>query len=114
MKYLKKFEIKSDRPVHVGDEVIWNGRNREEYGKNSYTSATSHQVNNGDLCEITQIKTIKGELYAKAKNKETDKYISKIFDRGFRYMPYSEDGHWLEFDKYFKHVLDVTTKKYNL
>jgi len=106
----KLFEIKTDRPIHVGDEVIWHNK--------AHTSASSNQANNGDLCIITQLKTIKGEIYAKAKNKETGKPICKIFDRGCRYMPYSEDGHWFEFDRYFKHEEDSWAKelkrKYNI
>lgn len=109
----KIFEIKTDRPIHVGDEVTWLGKNEEDYGK-YYTPSTSKQANNGDLCIITDLKTVKGQIYAKAKNKETDKPLRKIFDSGFRYMPYSQDGHWFEFDTHFKHELDMIIKKYNL
>ena len=42
MKYIKTFErVKTNKPINVGDEVIWIGKDRKNYGK-FYTSAESN------------------------------------------------------------------------
>jgi len=114
MRYLKKFEkIKSGwitkngfRPINVGDKVIWTGYNRRDFA-NSYTEAESRQANKGDICEITKLKTIKGELFAKAINSETQEPICSFFDASrTNRMPYNPEGHWWEFDTHFKHEED--------
>jgi hypothetical protein len=100
--------IKSDRIIDVGDKVIWLGYDRHDFGK-SYTPPTSSQVNNGDLCEIVELKTIKGVIYAKAKNIATDKTIRKWNSKAQYGI-----GTWFEFDRYFISELDYNIKKYNL
>jgi len=115
MKYLKEFErIKTERPINVGDIVTWIGRDRKDFLK-SYTPAESRDAEYGDKCKITKLKTIKGEIIAKAINLENDnKPICKFLDANQNRMPYSEDGHWWDFDSHFKHELDYTTKKFNI
>jgi len=113
MKYLKEYE-KINRPIFIGDTVIWNGHNRSDFNDSLYTLPDSHEINNGEPCEITKLKTIKGELYAKAKNIKTQKPISKILNSNNNRMTWSNDGHWWKFDYYFKHELDHTVNKYNL
>lgn len=114
MKYLKKFEkIKSNRPINVGDEVIWLGKSRDDHGK-YYTPPTSSQINHGDTCEITQLKTVKGVIFAKAKNKETGAPIRRLFTENGMMSHSGQDGHWFEFDDYFLHEFDVISRKYNV
>ena len=115
MKYLKSFEkIRTDRLINIGDTVIWKGHNKEKIGKNSYVQATSNQVMQNELCEITKLKTIKGKIFAKAKNKETGKSIMLNSNGTQSYLTHPENGNWIEFDRYFISELDYDTKKYNL
>ena len=113
----KLFEIKTDRPIHVGDDVTWLGKSRENYGK-YYTPPASSQINNGDICEITQLKTNKGVIFAKAKIKETGVPIRRLFTENGMMSHSGQDGHWFEFDTYFQHELDSWSKelkrKYNI
>lgn len=109
LKYLKTFEkIRSNRPINIGDEVIWIGYDRTDFGK-SYAPAESNQAKYGDLCEITELKTIKGVIYTKAKNIKTDKMIRK-WDSKAQYGI----GYWFEFDKHFILEFDYNVRKYNL
>jgi len=113
MKYLKKYKGFT-RPIFIGTKVVWLGRDAEPVFKNAYAAPHSRNVKNGDLCEITKRKNIKGELYVKAKNLRNNKPINLLFNSSGNRMQYSRDGSWLEFDKFFELELDQDTKKYNL
>jgi hypothetical protein len=109
LKYLKSFEkIRTDKIINIGDNVIWLGHNRTDFGK-SYSPPTSTQVSYGDMCEIIELKTVKGVIYAKAKNITTGRIIRKWDSK----MSYGK-GNWFEFDSYFISELDYNIKKYNL
>lgn len=126
MKYIKAFEkgIKTDRAIFVGDKVVWCGQDKHDLGA-FFTLPTSYNIKNGEICEITQLKTVKKSdlvlygnyktvIYAKAKNVETGEPINKVLDANNHRAQYSKDGHWFEFDRFFKSEFDVATSKYNL
>lgn len=113
MKFLKTFE-KFNRPIFVGTEAKWTGRDKEDISPTLYTGPSSRDVNNGDLCEITQRKIVKGKLFVRAKNLKNNKNINLQFDAMFRPMPYNTEGSWLEYDRYFINDFDVTTRKFNI
>lgn len=106
---------KFDRPIFVGTQAVWLGRNKENISPTLFTAPSSYDANHGDLCEITQKKIVKGKLFVKAKNLKNNKNINLVFDStGSRPMNYNPEGNWLEYDRYFINDFDVTTRKFNI
>lgn len=94
MKYLQKYEARIERNFKIGDKVIY-----DDPFINSCIGVVpfTREAIYGDLCEITNVKIVKGEEYVKVKNLKTNKMICKQISGGTRVMSYSREGNWINF-----------------
>lgn len=97
MKYIKKFE-KIERYFKVGDRVIFDD---PWISQCANVAPITRQAVYGDLCEITDVKIVKGDEVVKVKNLKTNRMICKLLNANGVIMSYNSNGSWLN-DYYFK------------
>lgn len=102
---------RKNRIVFVGDVFKWMGNDEKPLGRSTCIAPSSRTVNRGEMCEITKIKTVKGEMFVRAKNLRNNQYIQLLFNANGWRMQYGEYGNWLEFDRYFEIDLKFIRKR---
>jgi len=95
MKYLKTFE-KVVRTFNIGDNVVWSHKDRATNFKRPGFAPLTNDVEYGDVCKVTDVKGMKGELYVRLENLKNNRHINTFLNSEYRIKTRNEDGDWFE------------------